>query len=252
MLAKNNMNKPYDIFISYSTEDEDYVKELERSLRYLGFHAWFAPLTLEIGDRLLDSINAGLLASKFGLIVISPSYISKSWTKYELDILHRQHIENDKRVFPIWHGVEKDQIDKWNPGLSGIVAMKSSDSISSISSKIAKVISKNAPIRGVTPRYENPQWRFLQGRGELLENSEDGGAFNIFEAAEFPDKDFPLYIYDRLYSKRDIVIEVAKALSYQSYDELRLSADRRQRLIELCKSYGFDVEAPGFDAAVIG
>ncbi len=28
--------------------------------------------------------------------------------------------------------------------------------------------------RGITPSYENPQWRFLQGRGELLANNFDG------------------------------------------------------------------------------
>ncbi len=246
------MHKPYDIFISYATEDETYAQELERSLRFLGFKIWFAPLTLQVGDKLLDSINAGLMASEYGLVVVSAGYISKSWTRYELDVLHRQHIESDKRLFPLWHGVGKEQIDQWNPGLSGIVALKSSEDTSSIAEKIAKVISQNAPIRGITPSYENPQWRFLQGRGELLANSLDGGAFNIFEASEFPDRHFPLYIYDRLYSRRDIVIEVAKVLSYRSYDEMRLSEERRERLIKLCKSFGYDIEAPGFDPAIIG
>lgn len=90
------MHKPYNIFISYSTADEAFAQSLERSLRFRGFKTWFAPLTLQVGDKLLDSINAGLIASEFGLVVISPSYISKAWTSYELDILHRQHIESDK------------------------------------------------------------------------------------------------------------------------------------------------------------
>jgi hypothetical protein len=246
------MHKPYDIFISYATEDEEFVESLERSLRFLGFKTWFAPLILQVGDKLLDSINAGLIASEFGLVVISPSYISKAWTSYEMDVLHRQHIEKEKRLFPLWHGIGKEEIDQWNPGLSGIFALKSSEGVSSIADKIAKVISKDAPIRGVTPSYENPQWRFLQGRGELLANNIDGGAFNLFEAAEFPDNHFPLYIYERLYTRRDIVIEVTKALFYGSYDDLRLSADRKGRLIALCKSFGFDLEAPYFDAATIG
>lgn len=200
----------------------------------------------------MDSINAGLIASEFGLIIISPSYISKAWTSYEMDVLHRQHIEAEKRLFPLWHGVGKEEIERWNPGLSGIVALKSSEGVSSIADKIAKVISKKAPIRGVTPSYENPQWRFLQRQGELLANNVDGGAFNLFEAAEFPDNCFPLYIHGSLYSRRDIVIKVTKALFYQGYDELRLSSDRKERLIALCESFGFDIKAPGFDAATIG
>jgi hypothetical protein len=46
-----------------------------------------------------------------------------------LDVLHRQHIESNKRLFLLWYGVNKNQIDKWNPALSGIVALKSSMSI---------------------------------------------------------------------------------------------------------------------------
>lgn len=245
------MHKPYDIFISYATEDEEFVQSLERSLRFLGFKAWFAPLTLQVGDKLLDSINAGLIASEFGLIVISPSYISKAWTSYEMDVLHRQHIEKAKRLFPLWHEIDKEDVERWNPGLSGIVALKSSEDVFSIADKIAKVISQNAPVRGITPSYENPQWRFLQGRGELVANKVDGGAFNLFDAAEFPDDHFPLYIYGGLYSRRDIVIAVAKALFYASYDELRLSAYRKDRLIVLCESFGFDLGDPGFDAATI-
>lgn len=246
------MNKPYDVFISYAKEDEEFAQKVADSLKYLGFKIWFAPLALEIGDKLLDSINAGLNTSKFGLIILSKQYISKSWTNYELDVLHRQQIESDKKLFPLWHGIDKKQIDLWNPGLSGIVALKSSMELSLISEKIANAISQNAPIRGVTPSYENPQWRFLQGRGELLANSVDGGAFNIFEAAELPDQDFPLYIYDRLYSKRDIVIEIAKIIGYRSHDKVRVSDEQWDRLVKLCKSYGFDTEDQNFDPAIIG
>src|SRR5437867_9021222 len=119
------MPKPYHLFISYASEDEPYATKLQESLRYWGLKVWFAPLSLVVGDKLLDSINAGLIASEYGVILLSPAYISKSWTKYELDVLHRQHIENTKKLFPLWHGVDKSQIDAWNPGLSGIVALKS-------------------------------------------------------------------------------------------------------------------------------
>jgi hypothetical protein len=57
------MTKPYHLFVSYASEDETYVSELSKSLEYLGLQVWFAPLSLQIGDKLLDSINAGLMAS---------------------------------------------------------------------------------------------------------------------------------------------------------------------------------------------
>lgn len=246
------MSKPYHLFISYAAEDEQFASELARALKFLGISSWFAPLSLNVGDRLLDSINAGLMASEYGLLVLSPAYIAKHWTAYELDVLHRQHIEADKDLLPIWHNVGKAELDKWNPGLTGIYALRSADGVSSIASKIANRVYQNCSARGVNPSYENPQWRFLQGCGELLINNENGPAFNLFEAAEFPDTHFPLYVHNRPYSRQEIVLAVAKALHYGNPDVVQLLDDHKERMKQLCKKYGYDLDAPGFDPAIYG
>jgi TIR domain len=246
------MTKPYQVFISYATEDEAYAKELSSHLKHLGLSSWFAPLSLKVGEKLLDSINAGLLASEYALLILSPPYLAKHWTSYELDILHRQHIEDQKRLFPIWHGVDKSQIHQWNPGLAGIISLKSTEEISLICGKIADVVYQSCPTRGVSPSYENPQWRFLKGCGELCANSEDGGAFNLFEAAEFPDKWFPIYVYNRPHNRKEIVLAVAKALYYRNPDVIPISKQDRNRMKELCKAFGFDLDAPQFDPAMYG
>ena len=246
------MTKPYHLFISYASEDEAYATELSKYLKYLGLSIWFAPLSLKVGGKLLDSINAGLLTSEHGLLLLSPQYLAKQWTSYELDVLHRQHIEDQKRLFPLWHGVDESQIYQWNPGLSGIIALKSTESLSDICGKVADVIYQGCPTRGISPSYENPQWRFLQGCGELYANREDGGAFNLFEAAEFPDNHFPLYVHNRPYSKKEIVLAVAKALYYGNPDVISITKERRKRMKNLCKAHGFDFDAPGFDPAIYG
>jgi hypothetical protein len=246
------MTKPYHVFISYATEDEAFATEISSALKYLGLRVWFAPLSLEFGDQLLDSINAGLMASDYGLMILSPIYIKKAWTTYELGVLHRQHIEKDKKLFPLWHGISKQQLDAWNPGISGIVALRSTEGISTISNKLAKVIYRASPTVGVAPSYENPQWRFLQGRGELFANSERGGAFNLFEAAEFSDDAFPLYVYDRPYSKKEIILAVASVLYYKNPDRIRVSKERRRILRNLCKQHGYDLKDPNFDPAMYG
>ena len=246
------MAKPYHVFISYATEDEAYATELARSLQWLGLSVWFAPVALEIGGKLLDSINAGLIASQYGLLLLSPTYVSKKWTTYELDVLHRQHIEEEKKLLPIWHGIDKAQLDRWNPGLSGIVALRSTEEPSVTAKKIANVVYQGCPVVGVDPSYENPQWRFLQGRGELYANNRNGGAFNLFEAARFPDDAYPIYVHERPHTRRDSVIAVAKALYYRSYNELSLSDDHRKQMMAICKQHGFDLDAPDFDPAVYG
>lgn len=246
------MTKPYHVFISYATEDEAYAKELATSLQWLGLSVWFAPIALQIGGKLLDSINAGLIASQYGLLLISPTYIEKRWTSYELDVLHRQHIEQDKKLLPIWHGISKQQLDGWNPGLSGIIALQSTEGAGNIAKKIAHVVYQGCPVVGVDPSYENPQWRFLQGRGELYINTRNGGAFNLFEATQFPDDAFPMYIHERPHSRKDIVLAVAKALYYGTYDELSLSNQKRAQMKIMCKQHGFDLDAPDFDPAIYG
>ena len=57
------MIKPYHVFTSYATEDEAFAMEVSNALTYRGLRVWFAPLSLTIGDKLLNSINAGLAAS---------------------------------------------------------------------------------------------------------------------------------------------------------------------------------------------
>jgi hypothetical protein len=244
------MNKPYHVFISYATEDEAFATEISEALTYRGLRVWFAPLSLTIGDKLLNSINSGLAASEYGLLLISPRYIAKAWTSHELDILYREHIEDNKKLFPVWHEIDKQELDKWNRGISGIVAMKSTVGAASISERIANVAYMGSPTVGIVPVYENPQWRFLQGKGELLANSEDGGAFHLFEAAEFPDGAFPLYVYDRPYTKKEIVLAVVKALFYGNPDVIDIGDDRRASMKKLCKQYGYDLDDPAFDAAI--
>lgn len=246
------MNKQHDIFISYATEDKEYATKLVTSLNHLGLTTWFAPLNLEVGDNLAKSIDAVLTFCKFAVVIISPEYTTKNWTQYELNTLNSKMVENKTTLFPIWHGIDKKQIEVWNASIANIVALNSSMELSLISEKISGKISGNAPIRGVSPSYENPQWRFLWGYGELMVNSDNGPAFNIFGAAEFPDKDFPLYIYNHLYSKKEIVSKIVHIIFYHSYDEHknRVSKEDWDKLFLLCKIYGFDVEDEKFDPAI--
>jgi len=246
------MAKLYNLFISYASEDEAYAEELSRYLVFLGLRIWFAPLTLKIGDKLLDSINTGLMASEHGVLLLSRSYLAKQWTSYELDVLHRQHIEDQKRLFPLWHGVKKSEVSQWNPGLCGIKALDTRESVASVASKIADVVYQGCPMRGISPCYEDPQWRFLQGRGELYLKSEAGPAFHLFEAVEFPDDYFPLYVHGRPHSRKDLVLAVAKALYYRNPDVIPITEEVRNRLKERCKIFGFDLDAPDFDPEVYG
>jgi hypothetical protein len=79
------MNKKWDLFISHASEDKDsFVRPLATALRQLGVMVWYDEFSLSIGDSISRSIDSGLANSKYGLVVISESFIRKKWPEYEL------------------------------------------------------------------------------------------------------------------------------------------------------------------------
>ncbi len=234
-------NHQFDTFISYASEDEAYSSALATELQNAGFTVWFAPLNLNIGDRLLDSINVGLTLSRTGIVLLSSAYIKKRWTSYELDVLHRQHIETEKRLFPLWHDIGKSELDGWNPGLSGILSIPTSYGLEFVILKLAARIAEGAPLRGVAPVWENAFHRFLRAQGELNVNHVNGPTFNIFEAVLIEDSRYPIFIDGTKYSKADIAYHAAIALAHGSYHpHMKPIAKELEQITKVCISLGYD------------
>jgi len=116
--------KTWDVFISYASEDQDlFVRPLAVALQSLGVSIWYAEFSLRLGDSLSGSIDKGLASSSFGLVVISPHFIGKRWTEYELRGLISRQIEEDRVILPIWHGVTRQQVVAFSPPLADKVAL---------------------------------------------------------------------------------------------------------------------------------
>ncbi|MGD0949935.1 MAG: toll/interleukin-1 receptor domain-containing protein [Candidatus Binatia bacterium] len=118
--------KEWDVFISHASEDRDsFVQPFAEALRNLGVSVWYAEFSLHIGDSLSTSIDKGLAASRFGIVVISPHFIQKQWTKYELrGLVNREIEEEDRVILPIWHGVTKEQVLNFSPPLADKFAIE--------------------------------------------------------------------------------------------------------------------------------
>ena len=73
-----------DVFISHASEDKDaFVRPLVVALQTLGVSVWYDEFSLEVGDSISRSIDRGLAESAYGIAVISPAFIGKSWPEYE-------------------------------------------------------------------------------------------------------------------------------------------------------------------------
>ncbi len=132
----------YDFFISYASEDkEDVARPLYDSLTKQGAKVWYDEFSLTIGDHLRRSIDRGLVSSRYGIVIFSEHFFSKSWPQYELDGLVHKQLETNV-ILPIWHNISVDAIRKISPALLDIIALKTSDfSIEEIAQRIIHSLS---------------------------------------------------------------------------------------------------------------
>lgn len=119
-------NKEYDIFISYASEDTEYVDELGLALEKSDISIWRDKDSIVWGQSIRQSIDAGLSRSRFGIVILSSAYIRKYWTNYELSgILNKESSTGRQMILPIWHNVTKDEIDSKSPSLADRLALDS-------------------------------------------------------------------------------------------------------------------------------
>ena len=135
-------NKEYDVFISHASEDkEEVVRPLANALKDKGIKVWYDDFELKIGDSLRRKIDQGLSQSRFGIVVISRSFVKKGWTNYELDGLMTKAISGQQILLPIWHDITKQEVIDYSPSLADKVARHTSqETVEEIAEEIAEMI----------------------------------------------------------------------------------------------------------------
>ncbi len=129
----------WDFFICHASEDkEDFVRHLAEELRSADFRVWYDEFALHVGDNLRRSIDRGLSQSRFGVVVLSPSFFAKEWPQRELDGLFSREIEGRKVILPIWHNLDEDEVTRYSPTLAGRLAIKSDRSLQEIVTDLAR------------------------------------------------------------------------------------------------------------------
>ncbi len=116
----------YDAFISHASEDkEKFVKPLASALTRMNYRVWYDEFELRVGDSLRESIDKGLVNSRFGIVVLSPAFFSKNWPQYELNGLTAREMDGHKVILPVWHRVNRDDVLAYSPTLADKVALSS-------------------------------------------------------------------------------------------------------------------------------
>jgi hypothetical protein len=236
-LAKN-----FHAFLSYAGEDRSFADQLAGALKARGFKIWHADTILEPGDKLLESVELGLKDSSFGILLISPDYLKKGWTQYEMDVLIRQHIEHGKRLSPIWHKVGKEEVEARSPGLAGIFALRSDLGLPVIVKRLTKMMLPGVVTQALVPCWESASYRFTQGLGELILES-NGATFSILEALlHMRPEEYPIAANGELFTLEELLEETAQIIYADPLRVQGVVGDvGLSRLRSMCVAHGFDI-----------
>lgn len=140
--AAESGGKWHDVFISHASEDKDeIVRPLANALVARGLDVWYDEFSLRIGDSLRRKIDQGLARSRIGLVVLSPSFLSKGWPQYELDGIVTRAVSGEQILLPIWHNLTKQQVIDYSPSLADKVARSTATmTVEEIANEIAEVL----------------------------------------------------------------------------------------------------------------
>ncbi len=131
----------FDVFISHASEDKaDIVVPLSSLLREHGLNVWLDRSELHVGDSLRRKIDEGLRSSRYGVVILSPSFFSKEWPKKELDALLSREDGRDKVILPVLHNISHKEIEDISPLLADKLAVSTQCGIDLVAREIIVAI----------------------------------------------------------------------------------------------------------------
>jgi TIR domain len=83
-----------------------------------------------MGDSLRRKIDEGLVLCRYGIVIISPSFLTKEWPQRELDgLVAREAVSGKKAILPIWHQIDRSTVVSYSPTLADRLAGRSDEGV---------------------------------------------------------------------------------------------------------------------------
>lgn len=120
-LFASAMSATPSAFISHDSRDKDSIaRPIATQLRQFGHNIWYDEFSLEPGDSLRESIEAGLKECRKCIVILTPNFLSKGgWAKREYDSIYTRELIEEKRVIiPIWFDVSPKDVFEYSPILA--------------------------------------------------------------------------------------------------------------------------------------
>lgn len=87
----------YDLFLSYSTKDQDFVQCLAGDLEDRKIAVWWARPEIQVGESFVASIGQALSRSRRFAIVLSPASLDSRWVATEMEAALALENEREER-----------------------------------------------------------------------------------------------------------------------------------------------------------
>ena len=158
----------FDFFLSHASEDKAEVAHpLADALKQRGYRVWYDRDILRVGDSLSRSIDSGLAQSRFGVVILSPAFFAKHWTKRELQGLVALDEQGRSKILPVWHRVTKQDVVGFSPILGDVIAARTSEGLA----EVVEALVAAACVQERVPLSPRPGASFHEG-GERRNISE--------------------------------------------------------------------------------
>jgi len=107
------MSELKDVFICHASEDKsDIIKPLVVAFKKEGISYWYDEAEIKWGDSITEKVNEGLKISRYVVVVISKSFLSKNWPQRELNsVLNVESSTGKVRVLLLIFGTEEVKRD---------------------------------------------------------------------------------------------------------------------------------------------
>jgi len=120
--------REHDLFLCHAWADRHHAaKDCYDALSSLGLDVWFSEMDLRFGVSLPRQIDRGIAACSLGLVLVTPAFLTAleagGWADKELGALL-----NTKRVIPVVHQVDFDDLSAQSPLLAQNVGFNTQDS----------------------------------------------------------------------------------------------------------------------------
>jgi len=136
------VDKEWDVFISHASEDKPFTDELANALRKRGIRVWYDVFVLKMGDQLTKKIDEGLTRSRYGIVVLSPSFFAKKWTEAELGALYtRQTTSGKKVILPVWLDISRAEVASYSALLADLKASDAARGVENVVNDVIDAIS---------------------------------------------------------------------------------------------------------------